>query len=106
MVCVSLVLLTLDLKQLSPPHSPPLPLHTTTQPPNRQGSTRILLTHQRQFLPRCDRVLVLRAGRIQALGTWKEVAELNLPELTAGALLGHGRRWWGCTQACGTGYVQ
>ena len=51
-----------------------------------QGSTRILLTHQRQFLPRCDRVLVLRAGSIQALGSWEEVAGLNLPELTAGAL--------------------
>ncbi len=50
-----------------------------------QRSTRVLVTHQRQFLPRCDRVLVLRAGRVAALGAWPDVAALNLPELTAGA---------------------
>ena len=68
-----------------------------------QGSTRILLTHQRQFLPRCDRVLVLRAGHIQALGTWEEVAGLNLPELTAGALGTCGAAY---RHACGTGSEQ
>jgi hypothetical protein len=47
-------------------------------------STRLLVTHQRQFLPSCDRLLVLRGGRPIALGTWAEVSPLNLPELTAG----------------------
>ncbi len=47
-------------------------------------TTRVLVTHQRQFLPRCDRVLVLRHGRVLALGTWQEVAAMQLPELTAG----------------------
>ncbi len=51
------------------------------------SATRVLVTHQRQVLPRCDRVLVLRQGRPLALGTWQEVAALQLPELTAGARL-------------------
>ena len=29
-----------------------------------QGSTRLLVTHQRQHLPACDRIIVLRDGRI------------------------------------------
>ncbi|CAG9463350.1 unnamed protein product [Pedinophyceae sp. YPF-701] len=37
------------------------------------GRTRVLVTHQRQYLPRCDRVLVLRGGRIAALGPYEEV---------------------------------
>ena len=53
-------------------------------PRTSQGSTRILVTHQRQFLPSCDRVLILRAGRMQALGTWDQVAAMELTELTAG----------------------
>lgn len=48
---------------------------------------RILVTHQRQVLPRCDRVMVLRGGRVVALGTFAEVSALGLPELTAG--MGH-----------------
>lgn len=48
------------------------------------GSTRLLVTHQRQFLPRCDRIAVLRDGRLHALGSWQEVAALQLPELVAG----------------------
>ena len=49
-----------------------------------QGSTRVLVTHQRQYLPRCDRVAVLRDGALVALGTWQELMELQLPELVAG----------------------
>ena len=49
------------------------------------GSTRILVTHQRQFLPQCDRVLVLRGGRVAALGSWEEVAGSGMPELGAPA---------------------
>lgn len=52
------------------------------------GSTRVLVTHQRQYLPRCDRVAVLRGGRLVALGTWEELAPLQLPELVAGEVLG------------------
>ncbi|GBF93736.1 hypothetical protein Rsub_06068 [Raphidocelis subcapitata] len=48
------------------------------------GRTRVLVTHQRQFLPRVDRVAVLRAGRIAAIGTWAELAPLQLPELMGG----------------------
>ncbi len=48
------------------------------------GTTRLLVTHQRQYLPRCDRVMVLRGGRVAALGGWAEVAGLGLAELTAG----------------------
>ncbi|KAG2425890.1 hypothetical protein HYH02_014893 [Chlamydomonas schloesseri] len=48
------------------------------------GTTRLLVTHQRQYLPKCDRVMVLRGGRVLALAGWREVAALRLPELTAG----------------------
>jgi len=41
----------------------------------------LLVTHQRHFLPLCDRVLVLRDGAVVALGTWTELAALGLPEL-------------------------
>lgn len=53
------------------------------------GSTRVLVTHQRQYLPHCDRILVLRKGSVAALGSWKEVAGLGLPELTQGAAAVH-----------------
>ena len=46
-----------------------------------QGRTRLLVTHQRQFLPACDRVVVLRGGRVFADGTFAELAPLRLPEL-------------------------
>ncbi len=49
-------------------------------------ATRVLVTHQRQYLPQCDRVMVLRQGRVHAFGTWPEIAALQLPELVAGAL--------------------
>ncbi|GFR40948.1 hypothetical protein Agub_g1612, partial [Astrephomene gubernaculifera] len=48
------------------------------------GATRILATHQRQYLPLCDQLLVLRRGRLAALGPWRQVAALQLPELTGG----------------------
>ena len=47
------------------------------------GSARILITHQRQYLPQCSRVLVLRGGSIYAIGTPAELAPLKLPELQA-----------------------
>lgn len=49
------------------------------------ASTRILVTHQRQYLPLCNRVAVLRAGALVAVGSYHELAALQLPELVAGA---------------------
>lgn len=46
-----------------------------------QGRTRLLVTHQRQFLPACDRVVVLRGGRVFADGAYADLAPLGLPEL-------------------------
>jgi ABC-type multidrug transport system fused ATPase/permease subunit len=49
--------------------------------------TRVLVTHQRQYLPRCDRVVVLRGGQVAAVGTWEELSRRDdLPELAQGAL--------------------
>ena len=45
------------------------------------GSTRVLVTHQRQYLPACDRLLVLRHGRVAAAGTFAELSGLGLSEL-------------------------
>jgi len=51
------------------------------------GATRLLVTHQRQYLPRCDRVVVLRGGAVAAVGTWAELSgRADLPELAQGAL--------------------
>lgn len=47
-----------------------------------QDSTRLLVTHQRQFLPYCDRILVLKHGAQKALGTYSELASSALTELT------------------------
>ena len=47
-------------------------------------ATRLLVSHQRQYLPSCDRVLVLRGGRQLAFGPGPELAAAKLPELTAG----------------------
>lgn len=40
------------------------------------------MTHQRQFLPYCDRILVLKHGAEKALGTYSELASSALTELT------------------------
>lgn len=45
----------LSATHLHPAASPVLP---------RPGKTRLLVTHQRQFLPGCDMLLVMRGGRI------------------------------------------
>ena len=37
------------------------------------NSTRLLVTHQRQFLPLCDRIVLMSEGRIAAIGTWSEL---------------------------------
>ncbi|KAL4420399.1 hypothetical protein ABPG75_010055 [Micractinium tetrahymenae] len=47
------------------------------------GSTRLLVTHQRQFLPGCDAVLVLRGGQVAFRGTYAELAAQGVPEVSA-----------------------
>ncbi len=39
-----------------------------------QGSTRLLVTHQRHHLPGCDRVIVLRDGAVAADGAFTALA--------------------------------
>lgn len=39
-----------------------------------QGTTRLLVTHQRHHLPGCDRVIVLRDGAVAADGTFAALA--------------------------------
>jgi hypothetical protein len=46
----------------------------------------VLVTHQRQFLPKCDRIAVLRQGCLLACGSWQELLPLQLPELVGGAV--------------------
>lgn len=38
-----------------------------------KGASRVLVTHQRQFLPKCDRIVVVDEGRIVATGTYEEI---------------------------------
>lgn len=38
-----------------------------------KGTSRVLVTHQRQFLPLCDRIVVVSEGKITATGTYEEV---------------------------------
>jgi len=38
-------------------------------------ATRILVTHQRQFFPLCDRVILMDGGRIIASGRWEDISD-------------------------------
>ena len=38
-----------------------------------KSSTRLLVTHQRQFLPLCDRIVLMNEGKVETEGTWKDV---------------------------------
>ena len=49
-----------------------------------QASTRLLVTHARQFLPRCDRVVVVRGGVVTHVGTPAALAAAGVPELQGG----------------------
>lgn len=42
-----------------------------------QGATRLLVSHQRHHLPRCDRIVVLRGGRIVADGSFRQLQALG-----------------------------
>ena len=45
------------------------------------GASRVLVTHQKQYLPRCDRILVVRKGKIVEDGTFEELAAKNIDEV-------------------------
>lgn len=55
--------------------------HVSTAQGMLQGTTRLLVTHQRQYLPLCDRIVVLREGAIVAQGPYAELAAAELPEV-------------------------
>ena len=43
-----------------------------------RGSTRILVTHQLQYLPQADIILVLEAGRISARGSYAQLTQQGI----------------------------
>lgn len=43
-----------------------------------KGKTRILVTHQSQYLPKCDYIYVMEDGCIKACGTYEELLSKNL----------------------------
>lgn len=47
-------------------------------------TTRVLVTHQRQYLRHCDRVVVMRGGAIFAVGSFEELAARGLAEVCGG----------------------
>jgi hypothetical protein len=48
-----------------------------------KGRTVLLVTHQVQFLPHCDRVVVLAAGAVKACGTFEELRAAGVEEILA-----------------------
>lgn len=42
------------------------------------GKTRILVTHQLQFLPEADMIVVLRSGQITNVGTYDELVGMGI----------------------------
>ena len=51
--------------------------------PRAAGTTRLLVTHQRQYLPACDRILVMSRGRIVEEGTYAELAARGVADVIA-----------------------
>ena len=51
-----------------------------------KGKTIIMVSHQMQFLPMCDRIVVVTDGKIEHVGTYDELtkAGVNLRQATAG----------------------
>lgn len=43
-----------------------------------KDSTRLLVTHQKQFLPHCDRIILMESGQIESMGTWSELTGHDL----------------------------
>lgn len=38
-----------------------------------KGVTRVMATHQVQYLPRVDRIVVMHDGTVQNMGTYRQV---------------------------------
>ena len=47
-----------------------------------KNSTRILVTHQKQYLPYVDWILVLNHGKVVAKGTYEELTNMGIAEVT------------------------
>ncbi|KAI8103833.1 hypothetical protein M9435_006360 [Picochlorum sp. BPE23] len=45
------------------------------------GGATILVTHQKQYLPECDHIIVLRNGMIAAEGSYQTLAQQSVPEV-------------------------
>ncbi|XP_012262524.2 ATP-binding cassette sub-family C member 4-like [Athalia rosae] len=43
-----------------------------------KGKTRILVTHQLQYLPQVDKIVVLNRGTVERQGTYKEIADTDV----------------------------
>jgi len=54
---------------------------TTTNNNNNKSATKVLVTHQKQYLPQCDVIYVLREGRMSHRGTYDELAALGIQEV-------------------------
>jgi ABC-type multidrug transport system fused ATPase/permease subunit len=54
---------------------------TTTTATTTKAATKVLVTHQKQYLPRCDVIYVLREGRMSHRGTYDELAALGIQEV-------------------------
>lgn len=48
---------------------------------SRGKATTLLVSHQKQYLGHCDRIIVLRDGRVAALGTYDELSAAGVPEV-------------------------
>ena len=46
--------------------------------------TRVLVTHQKQYLPHCDRILVVRGGRVVEEGGYEELVARGVEEVMMG----------------------
>ena len=46
-------------------------------------ATTLLVSHQKQYLAHCDRIIVLRDGRVAAVGTFDELFAAGIPEVVA-----------------------
>lgn len=48
---------------------------------SRGNATTLLVSHQKQYLAHCDRIIVLRDGRVAAVGTYDELFAAGVPEV-------------------------
>jgi len=46
-----------------------------------EKATRVLVTHQKQYLPKCDRIVVVRQGKIVEQGTYNDLVARGVDEV-------------------------